>query len=173
MSMCSMCAFKTGCDAMEITDGCQDFRRARSSTTTINKEESTGMKEMLEMQAKLQEFLGADFDSMDMEERAQFAKNHYTYLVQELNEALYELPFFKEWKNYDNMTVDEMAAALKRYKAELVDAFHFFMNLMLVYDMSFDELKSSYIEKNKENFERQKRGYTHDVQYGGLGNGEA
>lgn len=170
MSMCGICAFKVGCDVKEMTNGCQDFRRARSSKTITNNEENTGMKEMLEMQARLQEYLGTDFEDMDMEERAQFARDHYVYMVQELNEALYELPYFKKWKNYDNMTVDEMVPAIRRYKGELVDAFHFFMNLMLVYGMDFDDLKTGYIEKNKENIERQKKGYTHDVKYGGLGN---
>lgn len=170
MSICDVCAFKVGCDMKELTDGCSDFRRARSKLKNTTNKESISMNEMLGLQAKLQEFLGTDFDDMDMEERAQFARDHYVYLVQELNEALYELPYFKKWKDYDGMTVEEMAEALKRYKGELVDAFHFFMNLMLVYGMDFDELKNGYIEKNKENIERQKKGYTHDVQYGGLGN---
>lgn len=120
---------------------------------------------MLETQRGLQEYLGYDFESMDMQERTAFIKEHSIHLNQEINEALYELPFFKPWKDYSNMTSDEMAVALRKYKEEIVDSMHFFMNMMIAIDFQADEFFDMYMAKNKENIERQKRGYTHDVSY--------
>lgn len=123
------------------------------------------LQTMLDTQRSLQEFLGYDFDSMDMQERTIFIKEFSIHLNQEINEALYELPYFKPWKDYDNMTPDETVEALKRYKEELIDAFHFFMNMMIAVDFNADEFFAMYMEKNKENIARQQRGYTHDVSY--------
>lgn len=123
------------------------------------------MQEMLDAQKELQVFLGVDTDEMDIEERVAFIKEHSIHLNQEINEALYELPYFKPWKDYSKMTEDEIVAGIVKYKEELVDAWHFFMNMMNAMDFSADELKLMYMEKNLENKERQKRGYTHDVSY--------
>lgn len=156
MAMCSNCLFTFGCDVKEISDGCENYK---------NMKESNSMQNMLEAQAKLQKFLGFEFEEMSIEERVAFIKEHSIHLNQEINEALYELPFFKPWKNYDGMTIDEMAAQIKKYKEELVDAFHFFMNMMLAVDFTADEFEALYMEKNCENILRQARGYTHDVSY--------
>lgn len=123
------------------------------------------MEKMLEMQKELQEFLGFDFEEMSIEERVAFIKEHSIHLNQEVNEALYELPYFKPWKDYSKITDDEIVAGLVAYKKEMVDAFHFFMNMMLAIDFTADEFKAMYMGKNHENIERQRRGYTHDVSY--------
>lgn len=120
---------------------------------------------MLDTQKSLQEFLGYDFESMDMQDRTIFIKEFSIHLNQEINEALYELPYFKPWKDYENMTEEETIAALRRYKEELVDAFHFFMNMMVAIDFDAGEFFEMYMDKNKENIARQQRGYTHDVSY--------
>ena len=123
------------------------------------------MEKMLEMQKELQGYLGFDFEEMSIEERVAFIKEHSIHLNQEVNEALYELPYFKPWKDYSKITDDEVVKGLVAYKEELVDAFHFFMNMMLAIDFTADEFEAMYMNKNKENIERQRRGYTHDVSY--------
>ena len=123
------------------------------------------MEKMLEMQKELQGYLGFDFEEMSIEERVAFIKEHSIHLNQEINEALYELPYFKPWKDYSKITDDEVVKGLVAYKEELVDAFHFFMNMMLAIDFTADEFEAMYMSKNKENIERQRRGYTHDVSY--------
>ena len=156
MSMCDTCANYVGCDIKGYVLECRDYKKLR---------EINHMKKMLEMQKELQEFLGTDFEDMSMEERVAYIKEHSIHLNQEINEALYELPYFKPWKDYSNVTEDEVVEGLKSYKKEMVDAFHFFMNMLLAIDVTAEEFEALYMEKNAENFERQRRGYTHDVSY--------
>lgn len=68
-------------------------------------------------------------------------------MISELSELLDEVNF-KWWKN--KKEVDEQLV-----KEELVDILHFFVSMCLVYDMDAEELYSMYMDKNKENFDRQ------------------
>jgi len=69
-------------------------------------------------------------------------------MISELAELLDEVNF-KWWKNPKE--VNERAV-----KEELVDILHFFVSMCLKMDMSAQELFEMYLEKNKENFDRQK-----------------
>jgi len=68
-------------------------------------------------------------------------------MISELTELLDEVNF-KWWKN--KKEVDE-----KLVKEELVDILHFFVSMCLVYDMDANEMFEMYMNKNKENFNRQ------------------
>lgn len=68
-------------------------------------------------------------------------------MVSELSEVLDEARF-KWWKNAE--PVDETAL-----KGELVDVLHFFVSMCLHSGMTADELYALYVEKNRENFDRQ------------------
>ena len=77
-------------------------------------------------------------------------------MISELSELLDEVNF-KWWKN--KKEVDHQLV-----KEELVDILHFFVSMCLVYNMSAEELFDMYLDKNKENFNRQnglssKKGY--------------
>ena len=77
-------------------------------------------------------------------------------MLSEMAELIDEVNF-KWWKN--PKPVDE-----EKVKFELVDILHFFVSMCLIYDMDAKELFDKYIEKNKENFDRQygkstKKGY--------------
>lgn len=120
---------------------------------------------MMEMQKSLQEKLGTNFAELTDDERAQFMRNHRGYLEDEIAEALYEMPNYKLWKDYSNMGPEAKDVAWQKVRMELIDAFHFFMNLLLCAGMTADEVFYMYKMKNKENFERQERGYTADVSY--------
>ena len=48
---------------------------------------------------------------------------------------------------------------LKELQMEVVDMLHFFMNFALMVGMSGSDLFNMYVAKNKENFDRQERGY--------------
>lgn len=78
---------------------------------------------------------------------------------------LYELPFFKPWKNYDAMDEIEIGSAMNKAKEEFVDQWHFMLNIALLLDLSADEITDRYIAKNQENYARQTEGYTHDKSY--------
>lgn len=121
---------------------------------------------MLEMQKTLQESAyGYTFESMDPKQRTSFIKEMSIHVNQELNEMLYELPFFKPWKDYGAMTDEEVTAGFDKAKKEFIDFIHFMLNLALGLGMTADEIFTEYYMKNKENYERQARGYTHDVKY--------
>lgn len=120
---------------------------------------------MMSMQKNLQARLGTNFAELSDEERAQFMRNHRGYLEDELAEALYEMPYYKLWKDYSTMNPEAGDVAWQKVRMELIDALHFFMNLLLCAGMTAEEVFNMYLMKNKENFERQDRGYTSDVSY--------
>lgn len=122
---------------------------------------------MLEMQKAFQRRVDPRFEG-DLETRAAFIRDHFVYLSQELQEALYEIPYFKHWKDYSKMSTAEANEAYERYKEELVDAWHFFMNMMLAAGMSAEELYDMYMEKHKENIRRQDEGYDHTMKHIGI-----
>lgn len=77
-------------------------------------------------------------------------------MLSELAELLDEVNF-KWWKN--KKEVDKSLV-----KNELVDILHFFVSMCIKTGMDADELYGRYLEKNKENFDRQhgrsaKKGY--------------
>jgi dimeric dUTPase (all-alpha-NTP-PPase superfamily) len=119
----------------------------------------------MEKQLALQDRLGTNFSEMTLEERAEFMRNHRGYLADELAEALYEMPYYKLWKDYSNMTEEEIAVAWQKVRMELIDCLHFFVNLLLCAGMTPGEVHAMYMAKNKENHRRQDTGYTADVMY--------
>lgn len=123
---------------------------------------------MLELQASFQHRVDPRFESDDLKERAAFIRDHFVYLDQELQEMLYEIPYFKNWKDYSKMTDEEVIKAYDTAKEELVDSMHFFMNMMLGLHMSVDEMYEGYLLKNKENIRRQDEGYDHTMKHIGI-----
>lgn len=77
-------------------------------------------------------------------------------MLSELSEVLDEVNF-KWWKNKKPLDTDAL-------RGELVDILHFFVSMCIRSGMDADELFARYIDKNKENFDRQygrseKKGY--------------
>lgn len=123
------------------------------------------LKTMMTMQKQLQEFLGYDFDNMTPQERTALIKEMTIHVGQEINEMLYELPFFKPWKDYSKMTEDEIAAGFEAGRKEFIDFIHFALNIGLLLNFTADEIFTEYYSKNIENYRRQAEGYTHDKSY--------
>lgn len=69
----------------------------------------------------------------------------------ELHEALRETPW-KPWKQNQEFNTE-------KFKEELIDALHFFINLCLASGMGPNELYYRYLQKNKINHERQDNNY--------------
>ena len=65
------------------------------------------LEEMLQKQEALQTRLGYDFSNMTKEEITAYIKEFSIHLNQEVNEMLYELPYFKPWKDYSLLTAEE------------------------------------------------------------------
>lgn len=77
-------------------------------------------------------------------------------MMSELAELIDEVNF-KWWKNEKPVDADKV-------KDELVDILHFFVSMCLKTGMTAEELHQRYLDKNKENFDRQhgkseKKGY--------------
>lgn len=109
--------------------------------------------EMFELQGDLQRnaYGSHPTDIKSEEERIQFAKDMHIALTDELHEALAEIGW-KPWATSKHFNEEA-------YKGELVDAFHFFMNLCMVAKMGPDELFEKYKAKRLKNIKRQEEGY--------------
>lgn len=92
-----------------------------------------------------------DITKLDPEERAEFIRWNVLALEDELHEALAETGW-KPWATSRHLNREA-------YKGELVDAFHFFMNLMALGDIDADEVLEGYQVKHLKNAKRQEEGY--------------
>lgn len=79
--------------------------------------------------------------------REEWIQKETLAMVDELSELLNEVNY-KWWKN--PKPIDEDAV-----KGELVDILHFFTSMCLKMGMSAEELYERYLNKNKENYDRQ------------------
>lgn len=120
---------------------------------------------IMNKQREFQERLGFKFSEMTEQERAGFMRNHRGYLEDELAEALYEMPGYKTWKDYSSMSTEAKEIAWQKVRMELIDALHFFVNLLLCAGFTADEVLNMYLMKNAENNRRQDAGYTADDSY--------
>lgn len=111
------------------------------------------LAEMLELQRKLEmETYGhTDPSKMTDKERTRFIQINMFCLTDEIHEAASEVGW-KPWALSNHVNEDA-------FKSELVDAWHFFMNLLLVARMGPTELHERYMAKNRVNQQRQKEGY--------------
>lgn len=111
------------------------------------------LQDAFEMQLNSQVERGFNFP-MTGEARAAYIKTQTLHCIDELCEMLHEVKGYKEWKRYDY--TDEVTNAIADVKAteELVDAFHFFMNIALALGMTADDLLSGYAAKQQINEER-------------------
>lgn len=102
------------------------------------------LKMMLSKQRQFQRFLKVEQDQ-------KYINVMILACIDELCEMLRETPW-KPWKQQQTMNYD-------RFKEELVDLIHFVMNLMLIAELSVDDLYDAYHKKLNENYKRQKQKY--------------
>lgn len=121
--------------------------------------------DMFNMQLALQKHLAEkgrsiDYENADFKTRVDDISKQWRNVSLEFAELLERLPF-KEWKTY---TPEQLAgfkddADMLETYYEYIDMFHFFMNIGLALGIDGDTFEKLYISKNKENFDRQARGY--------------
>lgn len=126
----------------------------------IDNQKYDKLEEIFNIQKQLQEkTMGYSFDNMTSQERANYIKSMILWQTDETHEALHELPYAKEWsKKYDKSDYNH-EKQWKLFKEEMIDSLHFFINIMIAAGFTPQEIYDMYIEKNKENIDRQKRGY--------------
>lgn len=111
----------------------------------------THMKIFLEAQQMLQEnSFGMSLKEMNDEDRIAYIRWNVVALEHELHEALDETG----WKPWGTARHINRAA----YVGELIDAFHFFMNLLLAVQVTDEELTAGYWAKRRVNQDRQESG---------------
>lgn len=110
---------------------------------------------LLDSQAKFQKHMGTNFSSMDAKERASYMKEHGYFVMEEITEMLREMPYHKSWKDYSTWSWEKFLEQEQLQKEELIDAFHFILNLALALGMDEKEIVDMYKEKNKINYLRQ------------------
>ena len=114
----------------------------------------TNMVEKLEDIMNKQKLFGSKFvkfGELNLEEKQKWTKEFILCCMDELSEVLGHISW-KHWRTPG--PVDEIEV-----KYELVDLLHFLISMMLVWDMDAEEVYTMYLAKNKENHDRQKRGY--------------
>ena len=123
------------------------------------------LREMFEMQLSLQKRLasegkGVDYSNAEFKACVDDITVQWRNLTTEFTELLERLPF-KEWKNYTDEQKKDFLNSDHRLEVwyEYADMFHFFMNIGLALGINGDTLEHLYVTKNKENFDRQDRGY--------------
>ena len=121
--------------------------------------------DMFKMQASLQAHLAAkgralDYTTASHKDKVDDISKQWRNVTLEFAELLERLPF-KEWKTYSPEVLagfKDDADMLETYY-EYIDMFHFFMNIGLALGIDGETFEKLYVSKNKENFDRQARGY--------------
>lgn len=161
---------ETKCPTCKVNDICEGYYQYNCITEGFifyNKEEEKEnmnskdkLELMLENQKQLQEnTMGHKFQYMTEIGRARYIKDMILWTTDELHEALHELPYAKDWsKKYDKPDYDH-EKQWKLFKEEMIDAWHFFMNIMLAAGFTPEEIFKMYMEKSAINVERQQNGY--------------
>jgi len=110
------------------------------------------LADMLAMQRRLQiESYGEDPSSLTPEKRADFFRSMAFALNTELTEVSEEIGW-KPWATSRHLNREA-------YLKELIDAWHFMMNLWLIAGGTADEFYEMYMAKHKVNAKRQEEGY--------------
>lgn len=82
----------------------------------------------------------------DLHIKQSITKNTILQLFSESNEILNEI----NWKDHkDGFEIDK-----NKIKEEIIDAFHFVINLALIWGMNSEEFYNEFMKKNNKNFER-------------------
>lgn len=112
-----------------------------------------------ERQARLQsESFGIVPWSLTGDDRADYLRSMCWALIDELSEAMAEVSW-KPWASDHFINPDA-------FIGELVDAFHFLMNMALVVDPTGEKFATAYFAKANVNMRRQAAGYTHTYMKG-------
>ncbi len=142
---------------------------------SYNKSENT-LKDLIDLQKTIQtDVYGYNFEEMQekMSTVVEFWKWNYIAIQSELMEAFDALggiqdgigngvwkPWKKSHKTIHSTKLSDLSERdLKDLKMELIDIQHFLFNLMISVGMDAEEIFNYYVAKNKENIDRQQKGY--------------
>lgn len=113
------------------------------------------LQELLNRQVALQKRIGCELQQLSQEEREKWTKENMIAIVAELVELLE----WMNWKHWKKTKVVVTPERLKEIQMEIIDIFHFWMNLCIIWEMDAEKIKELYFEKNEINYKRQDAGY--------------
>lgn len=126
---------------------------------------SLTIDDMFKMQKHLQDSLAKkgralNYDTATFAEKVRDITTQWRNMNLEMAELLERLPY-KEWKTYTDEQKQGFSSNEQRLEVlyEYIDVFHFFMNVGLALGIDGETFRRLYGTKNKENFDRQARGY--------------
>jgi len=105
---------------------------------------------LLQLQSSFQSHLSRKY-KYEIKADQEYINEQTLSLISEALEALRKTNW-KRWRKTD-------CSDLEEFRNEIIDIWHFLINLTLVSGMNTDELFYRFIIKNNENWERQRNGY--------------
>ncbi len=135
---------------------------------------SDTLGDIMRVQADTQrQVYGYEFEKMSLADLMQYWHLNNHCMIDEIHEATDALggikdgngsAIWKKWKKahstYSNIKFDDLSESDKlECKFEVIDLLHFFMNYAISIGMTPEEMYNMYMSKNKENRDRQARGY--------------
>ena len=108
------------------------------------------LEELFAKQVAFQIKMG-NYPFANEEARQRFINMHSLALIDETMEALRETPF-KDWKK--NQAFDKL-----KFQQELIDAWHFLINLSIAAGLNAESLYEAFEEKHMINIKRKEEGY--------------
>jgi hypothetical protein len=159
-----------------IDNSCSNLEIEDLYTQVLQTEEGypDTLGDILNMQRDTQKNVyNYDFENMNLREIMNFWHMNTHALIDEIHEATDALggikegsgnAIWKKWKkdytSYDKKKFSDLSESDQiECKFEIIDMLHFFMNYATSIGMTSREMYNMYMSKNKENRERQKRGY--------------
>jgi len=115
------------------------------------------LTELIELQKQFQLFLKIELPTVNIissfysKQNIERIKNQILALLDETMEALNEVPW-KPWKHNQEFNI-------YKFRMELIDIFHFLINLFIFSGMNTEMIKFHFLKKNQINIKRQKNGY--------------
>lgn len=105
------------------------------------------LEDLFKRQRELQEYFGNQLENFSEEERQQYTKDNILGLLDETHEILRET----NWKHW-RKTKKEVSH--ENLLEEISDAFHFYINICLVWGFDANQLYEAYLKKDKEIYKR-------------------
>ena len=93
-------------------------------------------------QKDLQELLGHSIDDMIIEEKEAYTRDNFLGIMAELNDLMGEI-------NWNKWKPNKKVANQNKIVNIMNDAFHYFINICLVWDIYPEELYDKYNKRNK------------------------
>ena len=112
-----------------------------------------GLSEILENQTDLQRRIWAivpgtvQWEDLTNRERCEMLAKHVSYLQTEAGEFLNELPYYKNWKVYEDHDDLEDYSNWDAMWEEYLDIFLFYLNGLILMGKSAQDLEDKYFEK--------------------------